>query len=169
MVEDEYCLNGKRLKSDLIINATYGQLISKSSSQYYFNQDFLTILIKRVSQNCPFDSITVMDGEFYSIYPYKIDEGIYTLTHVKFGILNRFPTGSEVKNIYNNIKNAIINDIPDFVNNFKFYGSFISRKFKPNSSSDLRTTKFFRDKNSVVIYSGKIDTIFLADELLETN
>ena len=169
IVDDEYCINGKRLKSDLIINATYGQLLSKSTIQHYFNQNFLTILIKRVSQNCPFDSLTVMDGEFYSIYPYKKEEEIYTLTHVRLGILNRIPTDSEVKDIYENIKNEIIIDIPNFIYDFEFYGSFISRKYKPNSSSDLRTAKFFRKKNSVVICSGKIDTIFLTDELLEKN
>jgi hypothetical protein len=169
IVEDEYYLNGQLLKADLIVNATYGQLISKSSSQYYFNQDFLTILIKRVSQNCPFDSLTVMDGEFYSIYPYKIDDRIYTLTHVKFGVLNGFPTECEVKTIFNNIRNEIIMDIPDFEKDFEFFGSFTSRKYKPKSSSDLRTVKFFRDKNRVVICSGKIDTIFLADELLGKN
>lgn len=28
--------------------------------------------------------ITVVDGEFYSLYPYKRSEGLYTLTHVKY-------------------------------------------------------------------------------------
>jgi hypothetical protein len=166
IVSEEYYLNRNKLKSDLVINATYGELQSNLSAQNYFNQKYLSILIKRITAEYPFDALTVMDGEFYSIYPYIISEGIYTLTHVKHGIINGLETQDNIEAIFNQIKNEIIKDLPDFENNFEFFGSFISNKYKPASSSDLRTAKFFRHKNSVVICSGKIDTIFLADGLL---
>jgi hypothetical protein len=166
IVSEEYYLNDKKLKSDLIVNATYGQLQSTLSSQNYFTQKYLSILVKRISSECPFDALTVMDGPFYSIYPYVMSDDIYTLTHVKFGIIYGFLTKENIESIYDQIKNDIIKDWPDFEKNFQFFGSFISNKYKPISSTDLRTAKFFKDNNSVVICSGKIDTIFLADELL---
>jgi hypothetical protein len=164
--EGEYFLNGKKLNADIIINSTYGGLESKITSGNFRKEMFLTFIIKMLSPP-PFGALTVMDGEFYSIYPYDIHNNLYTLTHVRYGVVSPEIDEDEINKLYAIVSDLVSQDINEFDKYFKLDGFFKSYKYKPNSKSDMRSTLLFKEQNSYVICSGKIDTIFLAKEIID--
>lgn len=161
----QYFLENK-LISDPVYNCTYGGLETENSQKNYFNQKFISFIIKKKSNVLPFDAITVMDGPFYSIFPFnkKLDQ--YTLTHVKYGVVSKKMNQLEIDNLFKLIITEIKIDLPDFDKHFEFSSYFISNKYKPKSNSDMRSTVIFQESNSYTICGGKIDTIFLMDNLI---
>lgn len=162
----EYFLNNQKLVADTIINATYGGLESDVTSVGFRKEMFLTFVIKMLT---PFicGALTVMDGEFYSIYPYDLQNNLYTLTHVKFGVVPFDIKEEEKHKLFDTVKNLICQDFNEFDKYFKLDGFFTSFKYKPNINSDMRSTLFFKEQNSIVICSGKIDTIFLTKAIID--
>jgi hypothetical protein len=161
----EYFLNKNKLIGDTIINATYGGLESEISTKAFKREIFLSFIIKMINP-CPFGALTVMDGAFYSIYPYDLENNLYTLTHVKYGVISYHIKEEEKHYLFNVVKEMICQDIPDFDKYFKFEGFFTSTKYKPISNSDMRSTILLKEQNSIVICSGKIDTIFLTNSII---
>jgi hypothetical protein len=161
----EYFLNKNKLVGDTIINATYGGLETEITSELFRREMFLSFIIKMINP-CPFGALTVMDGAFYSIYPYDLANDLYTLTHVKYGIVSEHIRDEEKHKLFGVIQDLICQDIPCFDKYFKYESSFTSIKYKPISNSDMRSTLIYKEKNSVVICSGKIDTIFLTNTII---
>lgn len=164
----KYLLNNLDISSDVLINATYGGIESSLASKNFFKQFFISFIIKKTADSIPFDALTVMDGLFYSIFPYNKKLNLYTLTHVKYGVLKNNLNKSEIDNLYKLVKLSVTADIPDFNKYFKFESYFISRKYKSKSNTDLRSTLIYNEENIFTICSGKIDTIFLADEIINS-
>ena len=162
----DYYHNNLKLSSQILINATYGSIETEESSTGFYRQKFLSFIVKRKTESIPFDALTVMDGPFYSIYPYDVKRNLYTLTHVQFGVISHSLDKSEIIDLYNLVKLSIISDFPDFDKWFEFESSFTSFKYKPKSKTDLRSTVIFNKRNQFTICSGKIDTVFLTDKLI---
>tara|TARA_B100000787_G_scaffold146019_1_gene116483 strand:+ start:14965 stop:15951 length:987 start_codon:yes stop_codon:yes gene_type:complete len=162
----EYFLNNLKLSSNVLINATYGGIESPVASKQFFKQKFLSFIIKKTVDSLPFDALTVMDGLFYSIFPYNQKLNLYTLTHVKYGVINNNLSKHEIDNLYRLVNFSIIADFPDFDKYFKFESFFVSNKYKSKSKTDLRSTLIFKEENVFTVCSGKIDTVFLADEII---
>lgn len=163
----EFFLNNLKVSSDILINATYGGIESNVSSQLFFRQNFISFIIKKQTDCLSFDALTVMDGLFYSIYPYNKKLNLFTLTHVKHGVINNHLSNSEVDDLYSLVKLSVTADFPDFDKYFKYESFFVSRKYKPRSKADLRSTVIYNEENVFTICSGKIDTIFMADEIID--
>ena len=157
-----------RLKKDsFVIDCTYGGLNFLSYPNHQ-QRHFLTFIIRNLTSELVFDALTVMDGEFYSIYPYKKNDDLFTLTGVVEGVLScPKVSAKEVKRRYKALTSKIIKDYPNFEIDFAFEGFFVSRKFLPISNSDRRTTEFYRREGSLSIIGGKIDTIFEIDEYIK--
>ena len=91
---DTYCsfdkkihIKGKRISNnDKVIDCTWGHLIP---NKQFFHQDFISFLLVRKSFQHSFDALTVMDGDFYSIYPYSSNTELYTITHVQLGVIKK--------------------------------------------------------------------------------
>ena len=115
-----------------------------------------------------------MDGKFFSIYPYDINNNIYTVTHVKY---TPFLIDKDINNIYiqinnidiniiNNIKNLIEKDIFDIISNFhdifEYHDYLTSIKTKLNDQiSDNRSLKVIINNNKIMSFiGGKITGIF---------
>ena len=66
---------------DIVFDATYGKLIHRESSEY---EVCITLLYKKkVVTDDPPVTLTVVDGNFYSLYSYKPNENLFTLTSVR--------------------------------------------------------------------------------------
>lgn len=163
---DLFLTSGTKIstKKDLIIDCSWGELINNNG---FFEQYFVTYIIKIHDEFC-FDAFTLMDGNFFSIFPYgNQEDGLFTLTHVKHGI-TKIPTMTEHERLA--IYSRILLDVKKYLNieNIELVDSFISRKLKPLSLSDSREVSIeINDKrNFVRVYSGKIDTIFHAMDYL---
>ena len=159
-------VNGKKIHSRLIIDCTYGQI---ACPEGFYNERFISLIYEKV-ENCNFGALTVMDGEFYSIYPYY--SNLFTITGVAEGRVDEeiFTELSEevyVNTIRKRLEEKIVLDFPGFNRIFRFKDYFISNKTKPLLNSDNRSTSFLRDRKSIIVNSGKIDTIFDCDSLVD--
>lgn len=163
-----YDANGSKVTNskDLIIDCTWGEL---RIPEGYYEEYFLTFIIR--CEMSDIGALTIMDGPFFSIYPYlssKSNEMTYTLTHVKYGILNsKNLDASEVNAIYERILNDIFKYQQDIASTIKLDGFFVAKKLKPKSPSQSRATEVKRVGNVITVIAGKIDAIFTAQELLK--
>jgi len=127
-------------------------------------------LYKKISKT-EFDAITIIDGNFFSLYPHDIDSNIYTLTDVEFTPLiiseklediNSFVLDS---NKLNKVKNDMENKVKYYYENFKdsfeYIGYFLSNKTKLISNSDSRECNIEKINDKLItINCGKITGIF---------
>jgi hypothetical protein len=144
-----------------IFNCTYNQIQIEKDVIY---EKCLTLLYKKIDIT-PFDCLTIMDGNFASIFNYN--DNIYTLTDVKYtplikGKFNEIET-------YNNYnldekielfeKNVSLY-YPEFKNKFKYYDYYESYKCKNISENDSRDINITIDNNIFNVWCGKISLIF---------
>lgn len=163
-----FTAKGKKINkpNDLIIDCTWG---ASNQNKAYFEQFFITFIVK-FAEDLPFDAFTLMDGPFFSIFPYgNPKDNLFTLTHVKYGVIKTAEIEQEKKN---ELFSEILIDIKKYLQintlSISMIDNFISRKLKPNSVSDARDTNilFNEHKNYASVYSGKIDTIFHSVDLI---
>ena len=163
-----FTADGKKINqpNDLIIDCTWG---ASNQNKAYFEQFFITYIIK-FSRDLPFGAFTLMDGPFFSIFPYgNPEDNLFTLTHVKYGVIKTAEIDHEKKN---ELFSEILIDLKKYLqidaSSISLIDTFISRKLKPNSVSDARDTNviFNEQKNYASVYSGKIDTIFHSVDLI---
>lgn len=124
-------------------------------------------------------AITIMDGNFFSIYPYV--GSVYTLTsveHTPISVEKDFDSAQRVINQVKSDANYIaskralfeavaLHYLPFFSTYFTFKGVEFAVKTKFKSGSAGRYVKSYRDGNFLAIFSGKIDTIFDAEAIVQ--
>ena len=174
---------------DYIINCTYNHLNPIDFEAY---EVFLILLYKipYFEKERGNFAYTVMDGNYFSLYPYKPDEGIYSLTSVEHGVLW---TGRDLHKI--NIDEQMIEErrkmIEDEVKSYlpgfngEFRGAEISFKTKPKTQTDDRSIRLTseicynpsgyltstEDGNGIHVinvYGGKITGIFHAEKIIKS-
>jgi len=118
-----------------------------------------------------------MDGNFFSIYPYDIENNIYTLTSVKHGILLKTKTFDEdasnvseetIRNRKEIIEAEVREFIPEWGSRATYVGHYISWKTKPKTTTDDRSLRMKADGSTITMYGGKITGIFHAENELRT-
>jgi len=157
---------------ECILNCTYNQLEPISYGTYEL---YLTLLY-RIEGPEPF-AYTLMDGDFFSIYPYKMDENIYTVTSVRHGVLETpgtydasiSVTDAKVTDRIRHIEDDIRSYIPDWNERATYVGYHTSWKTKPITDTCDRSVRWKQDGNLLTIYGGKLTGIFHAEDLLETH
>lgn len=156
--------SGKRISAakDFVIDCSWGGI---SSGEGFYQQFFITFIIQ-IDTYIDFGAFTLMDGQFFSIFPYGDPEDkLYTLTHVKYGVLNLAQISDTEKSeafaaTLLDIKHYLSIDLSRVI----LVDSFVSRKLKPVSYSDSRdvSVDINKEYNFARVYSGKIDTVFHA-------
>ena len=150
-----------------VFNCTYNQI---QSDEEVFYEKCLTLLYKKIDTT-PFDCLTIMDGNFSSIFNYK--DNIYTLTDVKCtplikGKFNEIKKYSDY-NLNDKIKifeENIVRYYPEFKNKFKYYDYYESYKCKNISDNDSRDINIKIDKNIFNVWCGKISLIFEMNKII---
>lgn len=168
-------LEGLQKKYDLVINATNNHLTDKMSDNYFY--EITSSLIYRKIKKTVFDSITVVDGNLFSIYPYIDDT--FTVTDVEFTPLKKFKKVSQLnkfakkeinKDLIEKQKNSIERKItsfyPNFLKEFVYESYFISTKSKTKGKSDTRYPSITRENNLVNCFTGKIQGIYLIEDYI---
>ncbi len=156
------------LEFDRVFNATYNQIPSHDDVIY---EKCLTLLYKNI-KDISFDCLTIMDGNFPSLYKYD-NEGIYTLTDVKntplikgsFKEIRDF----QIENLKENIslfEENITHYYAEFKNNFEYHGFYESYKCKNISDTDSRDINIKIDGNIFNVWCGKISFIFEMDDII---
>jgi hypothetical protein len=154
---------------DLVINCTYNHLEPIPYDTY---EVFITFLY-----HIPCETLfayTLMDGPFFSIYPYDISRQIYTVTHVKHCVFAKGhgaisetmqPMPEQIEEIQQRVEKSVCDYIPSFATIATRAGHYISWKTKPTTDIDDRSIRYAQAGNRLSIYGGKITGIFEAEEV----
>ena len=173
-----------------IINCTYNQLIDNSINQPIIYEKCISLIYDKINNNPKINigSLTIMDGEFSSLYYYNTirnnnsnnnsdnDKQQFTLTNVKLTPLIKSTDFNKVANfkldninlnkLIKQFENEIKKYIPLFNTYFKYNNYFESYKCKNidnnNDSRDLNIN-INTTQTIMSVWCGKISFIFELD------
>ena len=165
------------LECDLLIDCTYNRL--NLSKKIYIYELTISLMYKRLNFDNTFESITVMDGNFFSLFPREISKQKYTLTHVKYtplikssnleDICNYNLEDKTLKEIIQNMENEVVKIYKDFKKDFIYESYFTSYKCKLDCNNDSRECIIEKNENIISVNCGKIIGIFDFEDYLREN
>lgn len=170
---DDTKLEDLSKNSDLVIDAT-NNFMGLISSDFFYELTLTLIYTKIKPTN--FDSVTFVDGELFSIYPYKNNK--FTLTDVKLTPLKKFSSIDEIDEYKKIIDNEfILNKVKEFEDRvkvfmtefnefFKYDSYFLSIKSKINDESDSRYPVIKQTNNIISCFTGKIQGIYIIEDYI---
>jgi hypothetical protein len=167
---------------DLAIDCTYGQQqLSGVLREDLAYEACCSLVYRRLTGPRDF-ALTVMDGPFFSIYPYDIQEGLFTLTHVAHTPMMASPDVAEVKAFCADVSEDdiarvrekmvvdVLSYVPEFRDAFEYAGYFMSVKAKQRRAcrSDDRSLQVRVEGRVLSFCGGKITGIFGMETHLES-
>ena len=176
-LSEEVSFRGR--KYDLAFDCTYGQL--GSDAQHVFELCCSWVYKFRHPIVVPGDlfGFTVMDGPFFSIFPYKPLENLFTLTHVVHtplmlstdiaemrGAMASDAIAAKVKYHHQKALEHVTESVPYFSEAFEYQDHFLSIKCKSSLKNDDRSLQVRESKNVVSFCGGKITGIFSMEDYL---
>lgn len=171
--KDNLVIINNELECDILFDCTYNQL-NLSKKEYIF-ENTISLLYERTNFDEDYDSLTIMDGDFFSLFPRDIDKRLYSLTNVKYTPFQRVDNYKDLndnlnfENIKNNIENDVLKYIPKFKKNFKYISYFTSYKCKLKSKNDTRECIIEKNENIINVNCGKIIGIFDLENYIREN
>lgn len=167
-----------KITCDLIIDCTYN-FLNLSKKEYTYEKTISLLYVKNSDCDCDFKGMTIMDGDFCSLYPHDINKNIFTLTDVEYTPLiksnnieniNNFKLTDDIlNNTISNMEKKITHYFNDFKKIFKYEGYFLSNKTKLISGSDTRECNIENfDNKLITVNCGKIIGIFEFEEYLKS-
>jgi hypothetical protein len=160
--------NNNNFECEMLLDCTYNQL--GLSSKKYIYELTISLVFKKI-KNIDFGAITIMDGNFLSLYPRDVEKQLFTLTDVEYTPVIKSENYNDIKNyvITNQeieyIKGKMIDKCkyyyPEFENDFEYVSYFISKKTKNISATYSRDINIEEINNNIVsVNCGKICGIF---------
>lgn len=151
---------------DLIINCTNNSIKDVTEKTYY---ELCIVLLYRKKRQTDFDALTLMDGQFFSIYPYQND--IYTVTDVQHTPVYKSENidlnyDIDLIQRIKKIEDKINYYYPDFNMDFEYVDYFLSLKVKKHNESADRYPVINKKNNIINCYTGKIQGIYLIEEFV---
>ena len=156
---------------DFVVNCTWQQLYLEKN--WKLKYELCTSILYKSKKK--FDkAITIMDGPFYTLYPWGHDN--YNLYSVKY---SRYKTSSKFKNIKPDIdkidksyfkllklkmEKEFSNYYPDFKREFKFIKFIKTFRTIVDKKNHSRNYQYSYNDKIFNILSGKVDHIFLASQ-----
>lgn len=151
---------------DFVINVTNNVLEPLSECHF----ELCLTLVYDSLTNLEFDSITVVDGSFFSIFPYHSSK--FTVTDVEHTPIFRSNVYSDIVNYQKNVDEKFIYNIrtkveekiqyyyKDFCKDFKYTSYYTSVKVKKLSKSADRNPIITKTDNIISCVTGKIQGIY---------
>jgi hypothetical protein len=170
---DESKFNKLKMENDFVVDCTWGKLNAFNDS--FFEVTHLAYCRNLTKKDHP--ALTFVDGNLWSLYPTE-DKEIFTLSSVIHTPLYKSKSLIEVQQFKATLTKDILldnyikmtNDVeyyyPTFKNNFEYVGDQISIKTKIIGANDPRDCRVSIDDNVIRVFSGKIDTLFIAEEFI---
>ena len=166
-VENGVLVNGERY--DALIDCTWGSLGSDDDDLDCYFEPVIMFLYQGSAGH---PAITIMDGPFFSIYPYEND--IYSLSSVTHTPIGQYATHGAAKKIIDQIGSELVSErrqamesevayyFPEFGQTFKHVGHQTAVKLKLNDASATRGCIVHMVERTITVTPGKIDSIFYA-------
>jgi len=154
---------------DLVVNTTNNSLTALFTPDEFYYENTLTLLYEKV-QETSFNAVTLVDGEFFSIYPYL--DHLYTVTHVKHTPISKSSILLELKEpvVFDDriklFEESILEYFPKFREYFKYRDYYISTKVKPFSETANRYPMIKKEGNLIEIFTGKIQGIYIIEDYI---
>ena len=161
-------------KYDLVINCTNNHL---NPFDDYFYELTISLLYQK-KKEVDFGSLTFVDGELFSLFPYK--GNLFTLTDVEhtpiktfnnIDDIDNYKKGKKIRNIIPLKRNLMEDKVkiffPDFNQYFEYSGFFLSTKSKIISESDSRYPLIKREGNIINCFTGKIQGIYIIENYIK--
>lgn len=156
-------INGK-YRCKLLLDCTYNQLQLDNNNYKY--EMTLSLLYEKKED---FGAVTVVDGNFCSLYPR--DGNIYTLTDVEltpvytsnnFNDVEKYNiTDNQIEETRSKMEDKMRHYFPSFLHKFRYISYFLSYKTKLISGSDSRDITISKINNRTIsVNCGKIYGIF---------
>ena len=155
------------LECDILIDCTYNKLGLQLNYVYELT---ISLVYIKITNNDKFNSLTVMDGQFFSLFPRSISNNKYTLTHVKYtpliksenikDIMDYNITSEKVLEVKKYMETEVIKYYKNFLKDFKYDSYFTSYKCKSKSNNDNRDCNILQKNNIISVNCGKITGIF---------
>jgi hypothetical protein len=169
-IDEEELVNISK-EYDLIINCTNNFLKPDKNNTFWEN---CVMLVYNKKANTDFGALTLVDGPFFSIYPYL--ENSFTLSHVTHTPVRKYnspPTEEQlivdnIEDLKAKIETEVIKYFPDFHNRFSYSEYTKSVKIKRNIRCDDRSPVMYMEDNIVNCYTGKIQGIFYLEEYIKS-
>ena len=159
---------------DFVINCTNNFIKSTEVDAYY--ELALSLVYKKIGKT-EFDALTLVDGNFFSIYPYT--EDLYTLTDVEFTPFIKTDSSDSIEEIKSTIKehqilerkekivDKVLSIYPDFLKHFEYSTYFISIKSKTYNQSADRYPIITTNGNIINCFTGKIQGIYVIEDFVK--
>ena len=139
---------------DLIINCTNNMLNSIQKDIFY---ESCKVYVYRKLGRTEFDALTLVDGDLWSIFPYKND--LYTVTHVKYT-----PNTTDQKFARHKMEIEIVKNYPNFMEDFVYDHSFFSTKVKYKNQSATRIPIIRHNGKVIDCFTGKIQGMYVLED-----
>jgi hypothetical protein len=156
-------------KFDHIINCSWQQFLPQKKWDLSYE---LCISILYKNKKKDLEALTIMDGPFYTLYPYRKNvSNLYSVKHSRYKISSEFNIiNRKMKNIKNielqKIKNTMEKEFSDYYPNFKkeykFFKFLKTYRTLVSKKDDSRDYKLIYKNGIFSVLSGKIDHIILA-------
>jgi hypothetical protein len=159
---------------DFIIDCTNNFMKSDPGTEYH--ELSLSLIYERIAHT-GFDALTLVDGNFFSIYPYR--DNMFTVTSVQHTPLftSDLPalalearldlTMTRIQEIRDQIENSIQVHYPSFLENFRYFNYFTSIKAKIRNESADRSPIVKTDGQVIRCFTGKIQGIFEIENIVK--
>lgn len=157
------------IEYDYVLNCTNNQFVPLPLP---FSPVYETVcsLLYKIEFDSP-TGLTIMDGPFFSIFPYDMEKKLYTVTHVTHSVVCKGPSLTEpildIKTIRDKIETEIFQTFPDLKEKFEYSGHFTSKKTKYDYETDDRSLRWFQVGRYYSFSGGKITGIFEMEPILE--
>lgn len=178
----EHTLNGAIVNDDLFdycINCTYNHFNHIKNLEVNY-EACLTLVYRCLNKNIYDSSVTLVDGDFFSLYPIADESLCYTLTHVKYTPMQSFSKPEDCITYIENLQDSDIEKkriemeenvrkyYPSFNEDFLYKRHFCSIKTKTVSNSANRDLHVSVEGNILNAFSGKILEIFELEKYINT-
>lgn len=170
-MSDKNVLELLKSEYDYVLDCTWGTSRKIPNIDYYYEPCMYFYYRKKIKEHFAF---TLMDGNFFSIYPY--DDDIYTVTSVANTPIGQVKYKDEISALFDMARkseyidakrmlfeNEIKHYYPGFLNDFEYSEPVYSLKTKLVSGTDFRGCLVKKEDNLISVFSGKIDTLHIAE------
>lgn len=159
--------------NDYVIDCTWGKLEPLLESFY----EVTHLAYCKYKGKTKHPALTFVDGNLWSLYPTE-KKDVFTLSHVKYtpifqsneiNEVNDFVTALDEEALKENYLKMLM-DVrfyyEDFEKNFEYIDNQVSVKTKIVGSNDPRDCRVWKEDNVIRVFSGKIDTLYIAEEFV---